>query len=111
MNTKQLSILNKEFKVKGTTNHSITRGEFEGFPCPMNAWNWSDEKMQKLADAIGLELYYYDYQPTNETEQEDLEDEFYGIMENIAIDMGMKYYEDMTEEEREKDKEEWNNVR
>lgn len=71
MNTKQVSILNKEFKIKGANHHSITRCEFEGLPDPMIDWNWGVAKMQELADRIS-EQFGYDECPTVEIEQAEL---------------------------------------
>lgn len=97
-NQKQNEILEKEFKIKGASRHSITRGEFESFPDPMLAWNWTDEQMEKLAENISLEFGYDEY-PTNENDINELEDWYYRVMENEAIKLGMQYYEDMTDEE------------
>jgi hypothetical protein len=109
-NRKQNEILEKEFKIKGASNHSITRGEFEGFPCPMLAWNWSDEQMEKLAENISLEFNYDEY-PTNEIEIDNLEDEFYSVIENEALNLGMRYYEDLSDDEITKLNVEWNNIK
>lgn len=107
-NKKQQAILNKEFKIDGALHHSITRDDFESFPCPMLAWNWTDEQMETLAKNISLNFDYYEY-PTYLVDE--LEDEFYSIIEKEALDMGMKYYDDLTEEEFGKQKDAWNNIK
>lgn len=104
MNKKQEELLKKEFFV--TNNHSITRGDFEGFPCPMAAFNWTDEQMQKLADRIVLD-YAYDASLS----EDENEDEWFRIIEHCAIELGMKYYEDLSDEEYYILTNEWNNIK
>lgn len=107
MNRKQLEIISKEFPVVG--DFSLTRGEFEGFPCPMVACLWSDEQMQELADKVRGE---FDYDvPTTEEEWQDLDDQWYRVIENCALDLGMKYYEDLSEGEREEIDNKWETIK
>ena len=100
MNKKQETLLNKEFKVND--HFCITRSDYEDMPCAMMAWNWTDEQMQKLASNIAVELCEYD-----ENDEEGMDDDFWKTMENVAVGMGMVYYEDMTDEEFNKQNEEW----
>jgi hypothetical protein len=99
----KVKILNKEFKVN--EHFSITRDDYESFPCAMIAFNWSDEEMEKLAKQIEKELAPYD-----EEYAEGCEEDFWATMENVAVRMGMQYYEDLTDEEEEKINEEWENL-
>lgn len=102
-NEKQMAILDKEFVVD---NHfSISRADYESMPCAMLAWNWSDEKMQELADRIDARLGS-DY--PNEFE---MEDDFWQTMEDEAIRMGMEYYEDMTDERIAELDNEWSKIK
>lgn len=107
MNRKQLEIISKEFNV--VDDFSLTRGEFEGFPCPMVACLWSDEQMQELADRVKGNFDYAT--PTTEEELEELNDQWYRVIEKCALDLGMKYYEDLTKEESEEVYNKWENIK
>lgn len=108
--------MNKKFEV--CPGWSISRNEYEGFPCAMRAWNWDDEKMTQLAKNIAKEFkpVIYDEQskeiivsmgevvrPGLEDAYESLCDEFYASIENCACEMGMGYYEDLSREDYDKD--------
>ena len=108
MNERQINILSKQFKV--TDEFSLTRGEFEGFPCPMVACLWTDEQMQQLADEVKL-WFHYDKYPDTYYEMEELEDEWYSVIETCALKLGMVYYEDLTNEEVQEINEKWNSVK
>lgn len=110
MNKKQEELLKKEFKVN--EHFSISRGDYEGMPCAMLAWNWSDEKMQELANrtkqAMGdLDIYDLD----NKFDKEEMEDNFWINMETEAVHMGMEYYEDMTDERLAELKKEFDKIK
>ena len=87
----------------------VSRGDYEGMPSPMYAGEFDDEKMQNLAEEIYQSLRYeYGYSDdelhvlfTNPDacEDEKMNGHFWIEMETIAVNMGMRYYEDMTEEE------------
>lgn len=87
----------------------VSRGDYESLPAPMYAGEFDDEKMRKLADEIYQSLYYeYGYSDeelheffTNPDarENEKMSGHFWIEMEKIAVNMGMRYYEDMSEEE------------
>ena len=106
MKTKK-EIMSKEFKVND--DFTICRPDYEGLPCPMCAWKWSDEQMTALAKNIAAELEQYSYDECYDL-QDQKEDAFWREMEICAVAMGMKYYEDMTDEEFHKTEEEWNNL-
>lgn len=100
-------MLNKEFTYKGI---SITRGDYESMPCPMYAHEFSDEKMEELVKYISDTLrvcYGYDEMfianiNSNENISDEVEgfyDRFWLVMETCAIDMNMRYYEDMSDDE------------
>jgi hypothetical protein len=108
MNAKQLDIISKSFNV--TDDFYLTRGEFEGFPCPMVACLWTDEQMEELTNRVKGE-FSYDHLPTNSYELENLEEEWYRVIEKCAIDMGMKYYEDLSDEELEEIENKWENIK
>lgn len=107
MNERQLEIISKKFNV--VENFSLTRGEFEGFPCPMVACLWNDEQMQKLADDVKREFVYN--VPTTEEDWEELTDQWYRVIENCALNLGMRYYEDLTNEEREYVRNQWESIK
>lgn len=87
----------------------ISRGDYEGLPIPMYAGEFDDSQMRKLAEKIYLCLTneyrytdrelekYFNDQTANKDDE--LDDAFWKEMEEIAVKMGMRYYEDMTEEE------------
>ena len=88
----------------------VSRGDYESMPIPMYAGEFSDSKMKKLAKLIYETIYQlsgYPRQAINsylkgEIEDDYLDEFFWREMEVIAIKMGMRYYEDMTEEEYNK---------
>ena len=92
----------------------VSRGDYESMPCPMYAGEFDDDQMQDLAETIYLALHNgYGYgldvdnyfsnsnlmMETNPYLYEDIDDAFWKEMEDIAVAMGMRYYEDMTDEE------------
>lgn len=103
MNKKQEAILNKEFKVN--ERFSITRAYYEGLPCQMLAWTWSDKRMTELAAKINENLIRYD-----ENDPDGMDDDFWYTMESEAVKMGMEYYEDFSEDYLESLEYDWNNV-
>jgi hypothetical protein len=87
----------------------VSRGDYESMPCPMYAGEFDNDKMAELAEKIylcltnqyrytdkDLEKYFNDQTAKIDY---DLDMVFWREMENIAIEMGMRYYEDMTDEE------------
>lgn len=91
---KEQNSLCKEFKVND--QFAITRADYEWMPSPLMAFHWTDKQMQNLAREIAKELDSYHFQAET---QEDAELAFYAEMENVAVRLGMKYYEDVTDEE------------
>lgn len=93
----------------------VCRGDYENMACPMYATEFDDSKMQDLAEEIYLALttcYYFNESSVDEYFQhpsdlawedtelyDDIDTAFWTEMENIALEMGMRYYEDMTDEE------------
>lgn len=90
-------VICKEFPIEGT-QYTISRGDYEGLPLAMKAWDWSDEKMQELADNISAR-----FAPTDQDDAL-----FWELMESEAVSMGMVYYDDMSDEEFNADKEKYN---
>lgn len=96
--------LKKEFVSGGV---GITREDYESMPCAMYAMEFTDDQMQELvnrvADVLSSQYGYNEYEISClEEDSQDLEDyyeAFWREMENIALDMGMRYYEDMSDEE------------
>lgn len=89
----------------------VSRGDYEGMSAPMYAGEFDDDKMTELARLIyqmlninygytdkELEKYFNDMSANVD---EDLDIAFWKEMEEIAVQMGMRYYEDMTDEEYE----------
>lgn len=87
----------------------VSRVDYESLPCPMYAHEFSDEQMQNLALLIYIHLNKIrgisekdleDYFNTDiNNKNEDIDFAFWEEMENIAINLGMRYYEDMTDDE------------
>ena len=87
----------------------VSRGDYESMPAPMYAGEFDDDKMTELARLIYEMLnsnYGYtekeltDYfSDNNPDKDEDLDMAFWREMEEIAVQMGMRYYEDISEEE------------
>ena len=96
--------LKKEFVSGGV---GITREDYESMPCAMYAMEFTDDQMQELvnrvADVLSSQYGYNEYEIScleeDSQELEDYYEAFWREMENIALDMGMRYYEDMSDEE------------
>jgi len=100
-------LLNKNYYISNT-DLVISRGDYESFPCAMMAWNWTEKQMSDLAEMIGHNLSFdKKMEDMSETELDEFDDEFYRVIENSALDMGMKYYEDLSEEEYKEQKNKW----
>lgn len=100
-------MINKKFSYKGIV---ITRGDYESMPCPMYAHEFSDEKMEELVkyiyDMLNVNYGYDETFIANINSNENISDEverfdekFWEVMETCAIDMNMRYYEDMSDDE------------
>ena len=87
----------------------VSRGDYESLPAPMYAGEFDDEKMQNLAEEIYQSLrceYGYSddeihdfFTNPDACENEKMSGHFWIEMEKIAVNMGMRYYEDMSNEE------------
>ena len=105
--------LEKEFRYNGVT---VTRQDYESMPCSMFATELSDEVMQKIAKetyewliSIGWEdaqvsKYLADrtkslegMKTEEQIEADAIEADFWKYMEKVAIENGMRYYEDIEE--------------
>lgn len=95
-------VMDKYFHSNGIR---ICRRDYEHFSCPLCACEFSDKQMKKLADNIANELMFkYGYSEEDITrmfdkydtdECEDFNDLVFQVIENCAVDMGMRYYDDM----------------
>ena len=96
--------LKKEFTSNGVI---LSREDYESLPCAMYAMEFTDKQMQTLVENIACVMGgcygYTEYEIScleeDSQELEDYYDAFWREMENIALDMGMRYYEDMSDEE------------
>ena len=105
-NKKQEELMFKEFKVN--EHSSIRRYDYESFPCAMLAFTWTDEQMQDLAEKIAAELSdYEDYDGDDEAYESD----FWVTMENVAVENGMEYYEDFSDEKIEALNKNWKEIK
>lgn len=99
---------NKDLKIEFVSGGvGITREDYESLPCAMYAMEFTNAQMQELVDKIANVLSsqygYTEYEIScleeDSQELEDYYDAFWREMENVAIEMGMRYYEDMSDEE------------
>jgi hypothetical protein len=99
--------LKKEFKHNGII---LTREDYESIPCAMCAMEFTDEQMQilveRVANILSAQYGYTEHEISlleKDTENmECYEEIFWREMEGTALNMGMRYYEDFTDEEFEK---------
>jgi len=99
--------LHKEFISGGVV---ITRYDYESMPCPMYAIEFTDEQMQELtnktANILSSQYGYNEYEISrlkeDSQEMEDYYNAFWREMEECAVAMGMRYYEDISDEEYKK---------
>ena len=100
-------MMTKEFSYNGIV---ITRDDYESMPCPMYAHEFTDEKMEELVkyiyDTMLVNYGYTESEIKRLNASEDLTQEvekfdkyFWEAMETCAIDMNMRYYEDMSDDE------------
>jgi hypothetical protein len=83
----------QEFPI-GFKEYSISRQDYEDMPCPMMAHTWTDEQMEFLAQTINRSLSQYSFDETSPYYEDDLDDAFWKEMEDCAVSLGMKYYDD-----------------
>lgn len=101
--------LEKYFEVNGMA--IVSRLDYESLPCTMYAMEFDDEKMQRLAELIYNELSinyhikdsslkdYFNGDRDDIEDVEDIDNAFWREMEECAVHLGMRYYEDMSVEE------------
>lgn len=106
--------MEKTFSYKGI---ALTRYDYESLPCPMAASQLNDETMQKIAETTHTclvnkgwsqddidEHLFVDPRPDAPDEEvwmaDRLRSDFWEFMEEAAIYHGMKYYEDMEDEDQ-----------
>ena len=101
--------LEKYFEVNGMA--IVSRIDYESLPCAMYAMEFDDEKMQRLATLIYNSLLvnyhidektlkeYFSEDRDNVEDVEDIDDAFWREMEECAVYLRMRYYEDMSVEE------------
>lgn len=110
------NVIHDNFSVNGVG--VVCRGDYENLPCPLYATEFDDAKMMYLAHLIYDTLVFqYGFNEcdvkkyfSNEELQisldniifEDIDNAFWREMEEIAVSLGMRYYEDMTDEEYNK---------
>jgi len=81
---------------------TITRGDYESLPCAMIACDWTDGQMMRLANEIAEQLKDNDFDEDDmDKYEEEFDDAFWEEMEVCATRLGMRYYEDLDDEEYE----------
>lgn len=101
LNKAQKEFLDKEFAVEGfSSRYALTRGEFESWPIPMMAFLFTDEQMQNLADEVSKILKNVGFNE-NDPDKDSLFDFWFETIETTAVNMGMEYYDDFSDEEIE----------
>lgn len=91
--------MTKEFKI-GFMDYTISRADYECMPMPMDTCGFDDEKMQSLADDIGLSMRTRNLDTDN---KDKIDEVFWEEMENSAIEFGMTYYNHNEESFKDKD--------
>lgn len=82
----------KEFVCGETT---ISRALYESLPCPICTSPLTDDEMAKLAEQIEYEMSeWYEWRDNGDVSEDKCEEQWWAIMEQLAINFGMKYYED-----------------
>lgn len=110
LNNTQKEFLNKEFSVDGFSSRwSLTRSEFESWPIPMMAFLFTDEQMQNLADEVSNTLKSVGFNE-NDPDKDGLFDFWFETIETTAVNMGMEYYDDFSDEEIEEMSKEFNSM-
>lgn len=104
MNKVQEEYINRDFSLDD--GFSLTREDYESFPCAMVAVTWTDEQMHKLAQRV-----HNIFQHCGLDNDGEAEDFWYETIETCAIEMGMKYYEDLSDEEMDEVTEFWDNIK
>ncbi len=85
----------KEFTSGNTT---ITRGDYESLPLPMNTSSLSDDDMQRLAEDIENKMRSWKELLDNGNISQDRYDEmWWKYMKYLGCAYGMTYYEDEDE--------------
>ena len=95
----------KEFPIPNSHKcFNISRELLESMPCPLVACCWTDKRMEQLADEIGT-MFQEDKDPREcgvQNEEEQVWKEYYDVIENTALNMGMKYYESLSDDAYDK---------
>lgn len=104
MNKIQEEYINKDFSLDD--GFSLTREDYESFPCAMVAVTWTDEQMHELAQKV-----HNIFQHCDLDDEEEAHDFWYETIETCATEMGMKYYEDLSDEEMDEASEFWDNIK
>lgn len=83
----------KEFNCGGTT---ISRADYENMPSPMNTSSLTDNDMQELAEQIEYEMSgdWEDRLEQGDVTQDQYDEQWWRIMEDLGLIFGMTYYED-----------------
>lgn len=77
---------------------TISRRDYYQYPDPLESADFSDEQMQTLADELGLQLqidYGLKKEDIEDCTNEEAQQIFWRLHETIAVEMGMRYFEDM----------------
>lgn len=90
--------MEKEFVINGFVLNgkpaTISRADYENMPCAMMAKDWTDEQMEMLAKGIAAELAQYSFDVESDYYEDECSNAFWKEMENVAVRLGMTYYED-----------------
>lgn len=91
----------KEFPLPNSNEcFCISRELLEGLPCPFVACCWTDQRMEELARLMGMS-FQMSKDPSeceHESGEEQVWEEYYNVLEEAAISLGMKYLEDLSDD-------------
>jgi hypothetical protein len=84
---------------------SICREDYDSFGCPLCAHEFSDSQMQQLVNNVAKEMMCkYGYSETDirelmdnydNSDGEEFNDTYYRALEECALNMGMRYYDEI----------------
>lgn len=100
----------KEFPLPNSHEcFNISRELLEGLPCPFVACCWTDQRMEELARLMGMsfQMSKHPSECEYQSEEEQVWEEYYIVLEASARSMGMKYYEDLSDDAYNKLHEWW----
>lgn len=68
----------------------------EGLPCPFCTDNVTDETLDDISEELELEMKpWYEWKRNGDVTADKVEEKWWEELENIAVEKGIPYYEDL----------------